>query len=580
VTPDSHPASQSRTGLVTRLQLEELAAAMDATLRRAATTASIGCHGSTAAGFYTPTGSLLLGGRESHPLLMEAAAEALAFLVKAHAAAGRSFVSGEIYGTNDPGCNAAGLEDLILSAPVVRGERLLGFVALTASHPSLGHATLAPVERLRLEGIVLPWMRLGSAGRPSGDAMALLIANTDDPAAFRENLAAHLHALDLGRTALEDLLDREGPEILAELAEVAVVGAQRALSQNFARLEAAEIGGRTVRFAVHIRREGDPLPVRVEPIDPAHRFDLTPALARAAVRAAFREVLSAESPTLAILGGLTETLSIEATLDNSPDSRPAGEARFAGAQAVLSTVLAAFAGVLSHLTHAADAACLLMDLRGQRDDGSRFHARLGLPGGLGASVFGDGLTYSTPQFAPHRTRAIEEIERTLPIRIHRLQLVPDSGGPGQYRGGLAAALEIELLEGLAEADLLVPERATGLQGGLRGADARAIHITPRHGSRVIREPGRVAIHLEAGDRLVLEGSGGGGWGIPFQRAFMRLDEDVHAGLIGPDQARNRYGLILKPNSLEKDDYLTYRVRHYLLSMLTVEDIIAGEELLD
>jgi N-methylhydantoinase B len=580
VTPDSHPAFQSRTGLVTRLQLEELAAAMDATLRRAATTASIGYHGSTAAGFYTPTGSLLLCGRESHPLLMEAAAEALAFLVKAHAAAGRSFVSGEIYGTNDPGCNAAGLEDLILAAPVVRGERLLGFVALTASHPSLGHATLAPVERLRLEGIVLPWIRLGSAGRPSGDAMALLVANTDDPAAFRENLAAHLHALDLGRTALDDLLDREGPEILAELAEVAVVGARRALSQNFARLEAAEIGGRTVHFAVHIRRDGDPLPVRVEPIDPAHRFDLTPALARAAVRAAFREVLSAESPTLAILGGLTETLSIEATPDNSPDSRPAGEARFAGAQAVLSTVLAAFAGVLSHLTHAADAACLLMDLRGQRDDGSRFRARLGLPGGLGASVFGDGLTYSTPQFAPHRTRAIEEIERTLPIRIHRLQLIPDSGGPGQYRGGLAAALEIELLEGLAEADLLVPERATGLQGGLRGADARAIHITPRHGSRVIREPGRVAIRLEAGDRLVLEGSGGGGWGIPFQRAFMRLDEDVHAGLIGPDQARNRYGLILKPNSLEKDDYLTYRVRHYLLSMLTVEDIIAGEELLD
>ena len=580
MTPDSLSTSQSRTGLVTRLQLEELAAAMDATLRRAATTASIGYHGSTAAGFYTPTGSLLLGGRESHPLLMEAAAEALTFLVKAHAAAGRSFASGEIYGTNDPGCNAAGLEDLILAAPVVRGEHLLGFVALTASHPSLGHATLAPVERLRREGIVLPWMRLGSAGRPSGDAMALLIANTDDPAAFRENLAAHLHALDLGRTALEDLLDREGPEILAELAEVAVVGAQRALSQNFARLEAAEIGGRTVRFAVHIRREGDPLPVRVEPIDPAHRFDLTPALARAAVRAAFREVLSAESPTLAILGGLTETLSIDATPDNSPDSRPAGEARFAGAQAVLSTVLAAFAGVLSHLTHAADAACLLMDLRGQRDDGSRFRARLGLPGGLGASVFGDGLTYSTPQFAPHRTRAIEEIERTLPIRIHRLQLVPDSGGPGQYRGGLAAALEIELLEGLAEADLLVPERATGLQGGLRGADARAIHITPRHGSRVIREPGRVAIHLEAGDRLVLEGSGGGGWGIPFQRAFMRLDEDVHAGLIGPDQARNRYGLILKPDSLEKDDHLTYRVRHYLLSMLAVEDIIAGEELLD
>ena len=580
MTPDPLSTSQSRTGLVIRLQLEEVAAAMDATLRQGAVSAGIGRHGSTAAGFYTPTGSLLLGGRESHPLLMEAAAEALAFLVDGHTAQRRLFVAGEIYGTNDPGCNAAGLEDLLLAAPLVRGERLLGFAALTASHPSMGRATLAPVERLRREGVVFPWVRLGSPGRLHGDTVALLAANTDDPEAFREDLAAHVHALDLGRAAIEDLLEREGPESLAALTEVAVAGARRALTQLFARLETDEIGGRTANFVVRIRRHEPPVPVRLEPLGPDHRFDLTPALARAAVRAGFREVLSAEAPTLAILGGLTETLSIEAELGGSPGPRPAGEARFAGAQAALSTVLAAFAGDFSHLTHAADAACLLMDLRGQRDDGSRYQTRLGLPGGLGASVFGDGLTHSTPPFEPHRTQAVEEIERSLPVRIHHFRLVPDSGGPGQYRGGLAAALEFELLEGQAEADLLVPERAIGLRGGLRGGDARALHVTLRHGTREVREPGRTTIHLEAGDRLLLEGAGGGGWGIPFQRSIMRLEEDLRSGLIGPDQSRNRYGLVLKPGSLEKDDYLTYRVRHYLLSMLTVEDIIAGEELLD
>jgi hypothetical protein len=61
---------------------------------------------------------------------------------------------------------------------------------------------------------------------------------------------------------------------------------------------------------------------------------------------------------------------------------------------------------------------------------------------------------------------------------------------------------------------------------------------------------------------------------------MRLEEDIVRGIIGADQSRNRYGLVLKPGGLEKDDYLTYRVRHYLLSTLAVEDIIAGEELLD
>jgi hypothetical protein len=43
-------------------------------------------------------------------------------------------------------------------------------------------------------------------------------------------------------------------------------------------------------------------------------------------------------------------------------------------------------------------------------------------------------------------------------------------------------------------------------------------------------------------------------------------------------------VVLKPGGqeggLEKDDHLTYRVRHYLLSTLAAEDIIAGEELLD
>jgi N-methylhydantoinase B len=88
------------------------------------------------------------------------------------------------------------------------------------------------------------------------------------------------------------------------------------------------------------------------------------------------------------------------------------------------------------------------------------------------------------------------------------------------------------------------------------------------------------ITIEPGDRLVLESNGGGGWGIPFQRSIMRLEDDLVRGLVTPDQSRNRYGLVLKLGTLEKDDYLTYRVRHYLLSTLAVEDIIAGEELLD
>jgi N-methylhydantoinase B len=563
-----------------RLFLEEAAAAMDATLRQAAGSASIGRHGSTAAGFYLPTGALLLGGRESHPLLLEAAAEALAFLAGRQETTDRPLAAGELHLTNDAGCGGAGIEDLILATPILRDGRLVAFVALTASHAGLGRATLAPVDRARREGLILPWMRAGHLGRPQSETVSLLAANTDDPTEFREEFAAQTHALGLGRAAIEEALETSGADGLTALAEVAATGALRALQQILGRLEVRELVGRAAPFTVRVSHGKATVSVRIEGSGDASDAGVTPALARAAVRATMREILASESPTLAILGGLDTGLDVDFSSAASSEVRPTSEARFLGAQAIADAVRAAFAANLAHLTHAPDGGCLLLDLRGRREDGARYQARLGMPGGLGASVFGDGLTHGAIPFSPHRTRSIEEIERTLPVRILRSQILPDSAGPGQYHGGSAVRLELVLLEGRAEADMLIPRRAIGMQGGMRGSDACVLHVTPRDGTRETHGPSRVTIHLDAGDRLVIESAGGGGWGIPFQRSIMRLEEDLARGIVTPDQSRNRYGLVLKPGTLAKDDYLTYRVRHYLLSTLAVEDIIAGEELLD
>lgn len=572
----AEPAA-ARRALAIRLEAEEVVAAMDATLRRAGGTAGIGRHGSTAAGLYAASGALLLGGRESHPLLLETAAEALASLLPPQAGTPAALAPDDVWLTNDPGCGAASLEDLILAAPLFTETRLLGCVVLTATHPGLGRATLTPARRLRREGLVLPWSRLIREGQLQEDTLRVLSANTDDPEAFRQDLAAQMHALRIGRETVEDLLERLGAEALQDLETVAKIGAERALAQTFSRLQSDEIVGRFGGAEVVIRRRECPLPVHLA--WPSSETPLTPALARAAVRTAFREVLAVEAPALATLGGLAETLAIETNVTAEP-ARPTGAARFAGAQVAAGAVLAAFAGVLPHLAHAPDAAPILLDLRGRWDDGQRYRVRLGLPGGLGASVYGDGLTFAAPTFSPFRIHTVEEIERAFPLRVRRLEIIPASGGPGQYHGGLAVRMEIQILEGQAEADVLVPGRAIGMQGGMRGTDPRALHVTPRHGTREVRGGSRAVLTLEPGDRLVLESNGGGGWGIPFQRSIMRLEDDLARGLVTPDQSRNRYGLVLKPGTLEKDDYLTYRVRHYLLSTLAVEDIIAGEELLD
>lgn len=556
-----------------RQQLIETAAAMDAALRQGAMSVGMARQGGTAAALHTAAGALIVGGRESHPLLLESASEAItSFLAHAGAA---SLGGDEVFATNDPRETGAGLEDLVLVAPVAWEEQVPFLVTLTGSHPALGRATLAPVSRLRREGVLLPWTRLGRREGLQAEIVGLLAANADAPDAFRQDLAAHLHALELGRTVLEGLLERLGAEPLRLACEALSHACRAPLARLLAALKGEPGRGVVPPFAVTVLAEAETAEVALarEGGSP-----VLPGCARAAVRAAFRQILAVEAPAAGLQGDLRDAIRVQTTDDD--EDGPAGEARFAGAQGVAAAVLAAFAEPVPHLTHAPDAGAVLVDLRGERADGRRYRLRLGLPGGSGASVYGDGLTASGPAFSPYRTLSVEEIERRFPVRIHRLQMLPDAGGPGQYRGGLGSRLELSLLEGRAQADVLLPGRAAGLRGGMRGSVGRLVVQAAETGRRETDGGTLETIQLAAGAVLILESPGGGGWGMPFQRSIMRLEEDLARGLISPGQSKNRYGVVLKPGSLEKDDHLTYRVRHYLLSTLAVEDIIAGEELLD
>jgi len=563
-----------------RTQLEEAAHEMDATLRQAASSSAIGRQGATAAGFYAATGSLIIGGRESHPLLLEAAAGALSFLAEQQSQERRPFAPDDLYWTNDPRCNAAGLEDLILACPVVRDGRVISFVAVTATHTALGRGTLAPVQSLRREGVVLPWSQLGHAGRIRAEILDVLAANTEAPAEFLADLRAQMHALRLGQRVMEALVEQPGPETIIRARETLGQGSRHALELITRKLGPDGAEGHVAPFTVRITGERDGMLVSVRRQDGAFGPPPMPALARAAVRGALREILSAELPALSVVGGFSDAVRIETSWDSSGVDAPMGASRFAGPQGIREATLAAFAEGLPHLAQSPDAGPVLLDLRGQRSDGSRYRVRLELGGGLGASVFGDGMSHSAPTFHPQCLRSVEAIERAVPLRVLRFELCPDSAGPGQYRGGLGAILALELLEGGAEVDIFLPGRPMGLRGGMRGGGTRLVLETPEEGRREHSGPAQVTLVLRAGHCLNLESSGGGGWGLPFQRSIMRIEEDLARGLITPDQSKKRYGVVLKPGSLEKDDHLTYRVRHYLLSTLAAEDIIAGEDLLD
>jgi N-methylhydantoinase B len=124
---------------------------------------------------------------------------------------------------------------------------------------------------------------------------------------------------------------------------------------------------------------------------------------------------------------------------------------------------------------------------------------------------------------------VEINEAISPIVFWRKELRPGSGGEGRYRGGHGQIMEIGNREGLPFNISATYERTEhhprGREGGGPGALGRLYlkgsgeEVTPLGRSRI-----------PAGERLVLEFPGGGGFGPPEQRDPEAAAADERSGL--------------------------------------------------
>jgi N-methylhydantoinase B len=128
---------------------------------------------------------------------------------------------------------------------------------------------------------------------------------------------------------------------------------------------------------------------------------------------------------------------------------------------------------------------------------------------------------------------IEVLESQFPVRIKRFELIPDSGGPGEHRGGLSYRREYEAL-----ARATVNRRADGgrlpargLNGGRPGR-LGSLTIVSGGQSRAVSVAGRYV--LERGDRLIIEGAGAGGYGDPTTRSPERVLADRRRGYVSDE----------------------------------------------
>jgi N-methylhydantoinase B len=204
---------------------------------------------------------------------------------------------------------------------------------------------------------------------------------------------------------------------------------------------------------------------------------------------------------------------------------------------------------------------------------------LGLTGGAGHPR-GDGwLVSGEVGDGGLMLRDSTEVDELLyPIVIWADRLVPDSGGPGRFRGAPACYVEYGPLD--AEIEVMwaadgTTHPAQGARGGHPGGPARQ-WLRSADGS-MEPLPGWAQLDLTPGQTVVALSTGGGGYGLPWERAPALVARDVAEGWVTRRQAEDVYGVVVgedgtvaEPATSERREQLA-RARPEPPRQLTVEE---------
>ena len=407
------------------------------------------------------------------------------------------------------------------------------------------------------EGIRIPPLKLREAGVMNDTLMKMLKLNVRVPETFLGDLGAQIAACTVGARRLQEVAARYGHNqthaMFAELLD---------RSETLTRKALAAIPDGTYRYEDWLDNDGidldSPVPIRVAVTidgDTMHcdfegtgaqvrgPFNAVPSGAQAAAYYAVRALTDASIPTN---GGCFRPVTLrlpEGSLVNPVEPAPVNS-RTATLKRIASVLVGALKDALPERVPADGASALLVLMfGGRRDDGRRYVVGEFDAGGSGGGPRRDGVDVIETDGSNCMNLPAEALELEAPIRVRRMALRTDSGGPGTFRGGLGCVREFEFLEGevtLTHRGERHVHAARGSQGGEPGAKAVSRIVRAGGGEEIVRS--KLLTTVRRGDRLVVETAGGGGYGPPRERERARVEADVRDGKVSERAARERYGL--------------------------------------
>src|SRR6476619_464037 len=493
---------------------------------------------------------------------------------------------GDVFFHNDVYRSEGGighLPDLCVTVPVFADGRVVAFVQAFGHHDDIGGAVPGSMPSSATsvfeEGLMVPPIRLWDQGVPNSAALRIMTRNSRMPDSLAADLDAECSACLMGARRLGELFTRYGRETVEACFDALI----DKTTDTYRREILAKIPDGSYVWEDYAEHDGVD-----EPRLHAQRITLTmdSTRDRPLVLDFTGTSPQAKGPInhcgdyadgnflakwlAPILRNLAETPERMAELDVNEGIVPLIEMRFPPPGTLLTPVfpaptnartfvilrlLGVLAGVLAKAVDGrmpADQETIrYTGVYGTDRDGQPYLMREVLGGGSGGRYYADGE--DTIHVVPDsRNLPTEFTESRFPFLVERLGLAVDSGGPGQYRGGLGYEKHIRMLRdahfmSIADRSILA---CWGLKGGKAG---QPFQVTVDPGGPAEREVDALADAepVEAGELIRIRTTGGGGWGDPLQRDPALVVRDVVWRKVSPEAALADYGVVLT-GSLDDD----------------------------
>lgn len=476
---------------------------------------------------------------------------------------------GDVYVMNDPYTSGGmHLPDVYLIQPVFYDERIEGYVATIVHHADVGG--MAPgsmaigATEIFQEGLRIPLLKLFDAGEPNHTLITLLETNSRMPDQLRGDLRAQVASCRAGARGLAQLIEKYGADGFARLVDALHGYAERLTRQAIAAMPDGEYGyedfidglgdrPQPIRFRVRVTIAGDEVTIDWSGTDAQVAgaingpFATTQSVAYAAVRCA----IGVDVPNCEGFSRPVRVFAEPGSIVN-PVEPAACAARGIMAYRMFDVLQGAFAQIVPDAMPAlGEGGPSVVSISGRGAAGNWLITD-GILGSWGASGQRDGSEGIANPLGNLSNQPVELIEARLPVVITDYGFVPDSGGAGKHRGGLAMrrtyALRAESASLGLRSDRRV-HRPAGSHGGLDGSPS--FNLLTREGEvTLLPSMPSAVIALGRDDRVCHIAAGGAGYGPPWEREPRAVFEDVLDGLISERMARDLYGVVIDRGEID------------------------------